>query len=341
MIQYLFAKDDNDNLVCINDVRKEQTKPHHYCIECGAEMTAVQGTQKQWHFRHKGAHCSRESYLHKLGKMVVVKRFKECDKLVIRYKATRTCEHSEECLFRRKLNCCPETPVDVDYDLKQYYTSCQEEGCFGKNNWRADVLLSNESYKLAIEIDFTNKCTKEKVDSGFKIIEIAVNSEYDLVNLYKRSIWEKGKGMTFYNFKEKCKQEPQQLIKLTFNQSEDGYIIWEFTHVKCNSFEQNKNCLLEIVALIENAEDRLRSELLRYAWSIGIRRGVLPNNCKLCSNRCRYVVKLNGIEYEPRSLNCRSCIEIGKQCKGFWLNTREYFEIERKPHWIYVNSRED
>ena len=75
MIRFHNAKNQDGHIVQINEVTNENRAKHYYCVGCGGEMSAVLGDKRDHHFRHKEAHCSWESYLHKLGKLRLKERF--------------------------------------------------------------------------------------------------------------------------------------------------------------------------------------------------------------------------------------------------------------------------
>jgi competence CoiA-like predicted nuclease len=80
MIKYQWSKDENDNLVDINHLDESSRKRNKYfCISCGNELIAKLGKIKKHHFAHKNeVNCSKETYLHLLGKKLFYDSYTEC-----------------------------------------------------------------------------------------------------------------------------------------------------------------------------------------------------------------------------------------------------------------------
>ncbi len=185
MIQYHYAKDSVGNLIPIKSVSHENRAEHYYCIGCGEEMSAVLGKKREHHFRHKNEHCSRESYLHKLGKLAYKYWFDNADKFIIQYKADFSCSTFTDCKLSKSFkrnSFCKRDGIYRRIDLKKYYDTCEEE--VWHNGFRADLLLSNSQEPkrkpIFIEIAVTHNCEQEKINSGIRIIEVKLNNEYDL-----------------------------------------------------------------------------------------------------------------------------------------------------------------
>jgi len=78
-VKFLFAFDENQNLVNVNDLSKEQKRKTKYtCIGCNSELVPALGEIKKKHFRHKHIVCSGETYLHKLAKEVFYQTYNSC-----------------------------------------------------------------------------------------------------------------------------------------------------------------------------------------------------------------------------------------------------------------------
>ena len=76
-VQYPYAYDENDRLVFIGDVDKEHRYDHSYsCPECGQEMRPRLGNKQAHCFYHFHCEaCEYESYVHRVGKELLYKRF--------------------------------------------------------------------------------------------------------------------------------------------------------------------------------------------------------------------------------------------------------------------------
>jgi len=92
MITYQYAMSDDGSTWNITDVSKEYRKKHHFeCFSCHNRMIAkIKIGKKEPHFAHfYEGNCSRETYLHQLGKKLFVESFnkarRENKKLVVEY----------------------------------------------------------------------------------------------------------------------------------------------------------------------------------------------------------------------------------------------------------------
>lgn len=181
MIKYNYAKDENGNIVRIDNAVKGQK---YYCIGCGKAISAKLGEIRHHHFSHKrGEQCDNEGYLHKLAKWKIVELFQKNDSFFISYYRKRHCKN-ETCFFKSDTNCVSNELEDL-IDLKQYYDAIKEEATLG--DFKADILLSNshktERQPVAIEIKVTHRCENNKWNSKHKIIEVSIEKEIDVENL--------------------------------------------------------------------------------------------------------------------------------------------------------------
>ena len=286
-IRYHFAKDEQGTLTDIDNVTDAERKAHTYhCISCNAEMVAKLGARKQHHFAHKsdGTSCSSESYLHKLGKMIIKKMFDESDHFYIEYKAKYKCDKEKHCPLFRELY-CEEEHINKQ-DLKRWYHKCEEEQSIG--DFKADLLLSNDKLdinkSLLIEICVTHECTQEKKESGYKIIEININSEKDVKNLLKSDAIKETIGynkndikIKFYNFKNEFEgQFKEHIIKFRLFKSGKAHVETKSQH---KELEVKENSIVEI-DFCQNVNYNMAYEIgLSYANESYNNRF---KNCKLC-----------------------------------------------------------
>ncbi len=179
---YRCALNENGTITKIYDAEKGKV---YTCPYCGRQMIPKQGYVREWHFAHKGNsdNCSYESYLHKLAKMRIRESFLKSDQFLISFYANRICSVTD-C----PLGCpspCRWKTLSEKFNLKNYYDKCEEEAVVGQ--YRADLLLIHNSGDInkhvLIEIWVNHKSTKEKVESGLKIIEINIESEADIDNI--------------------------------------------------------------------------------------------------------------------------------------------------------------
>lgn len=247
--------DDSNNFICIDDVNKDLRKSHRFrCIVCGGELKVALGNKRMHYFSHKSNefHCSRETYIHILGKRKVIEMFNEQEHFPIILYSKNKCKHQHNCTIKKRVRDCTEFG-NVEIDLKQYYESCEEE--YRYNEFVADVaLLSNDKKNIPIfvEICFKHKCTEKKRMSGIPIIEWTITDETEVEQLV---VFEQNNpNIEFINFKE---EEPRYLPKPIlldkfYVKNIEGHLIasGERQEVKC--YEQDKRTdnksVLEIVS---------------------------------------------------------------------------------------------
>lgn len=77
-VKYHYALDEQERLVCIDDVSIEDRQAHSYhCLNCGAGMIPRMGKVRSRHFAHRGDedNCGNETCLHKLAKRLIKEKF--------------------------------------------------------------------------------------------------------------------------------------------------------------------------------------------------------------------------------------------------------------------------
>lgn len=185
-IKYQYAYDENQHLISIAEVTKENRNQHQYvCIGCGNPLLprAIGSKCRRPHFYHKQmVDCSGETYLHKLTKRIFKERFDKAEHFEITYPVTRECSASN-CALRNKK--CKEEYSTTTIDLKQYYDTCQEE--MPIDGFIADLLLTSSTDThippILIEVCVSHACEPEKRASGLKIIEMKIRNEDDIKEL--------------------------------------------------------------------------------------------------------------------------------------------------------------
>lgn len=243
-IKYQYAYDENGLLVSINDYDRDSSKSHTFkCISCGNTLLprAIGSKHRRAHFYHKSiVECSGETYLHKLGKLLIKRKFDNSDKFLISYSATKTCNNSN-CKLRH-LDC--KVKEDVEINLKEFYDTCTEETNY--NGFIADLLLTNSKRPnippVLIEIYVSHACDENKLNSGLRIIEIPIDNEQNIKEIEKSKIlkvsWDpyvqnkKKKEIKFINFKSNFK-EPMEKNVYRFIIPDKGVGCY-LTKIKCS-----------------------------------------------------------------------------------------------------------
>lgn len=222
-ITYQYGIDENGKCVHISSVDVSTHKGRVFrCLSCGGELIAKIGAPgkartKSSHFAHKHiCECNKESYLHKLGKILFLKRFESGDPINICVPTIKVCPERNSCPLHDTNKCRIEK--EKPFDLKKYYDKCTEEK--EHDGFRADLLLENSKDKnirpIFIEIVYTHRCAPQKIESNNKIIEIDVHDEHLLKSCICGSFKENG-HIHLYNFETKITGEMDSDNKRSLN----------------------------------------------------------------------------------------------------------------------------
>ena len=199
-IKYSYCLDEDGEVVHIQELNKENRhRSRFFCISCNQEMVAKIGNGGRIkHFAHKtDCACNSETYLHKLAKTLIRKKFISSDTFPITFNRNITCRESSTCPLYETYTCWKER--ELISDLKSYngriiYDTCEEEVTVGE--FRPDLLLTcstkPEREPVFIEIFKTHESDERKMSSKYKIIETAkIESENDIQDIIKRGFIEK------------------------------------------------------------------------------------------------------------------------------------------------------
>ncbi|MCR5695628.1 MAG: competence protein CoiA [Marinilabiliaceae bacterium] len=282
--KFRFAHLDNDKeIIHINEVNSDVRNNHKFwCIGCGGELKAALGNKRIHYFSHKvnESHCSRETYLHKLGKQKVVSAFNTQEQFPIVLRSRNKCERYPECNLKKYVKGCTETG-DVLIDLKEHYGRCEEE--FGYKGFVADVaLIAKEEHRspIFIEIVVTHKCSEEKRQSGIHIIEWTINDESDVERILFMQTRPNIEFINFNGNKPRYLPTPVLLDKF-YVKDIGGQLIASMEKETIKCYEQDKrtdeSSVLEIVSNDVEHDARYFSNI-----AIGIAIRKLGNRFKWC-----------------------------------------------------------
>lgn len=193
-IKYHNAKDENGNIVnIVGAVRGKD----YVCLGCGNTLRAKLGNGgREPHFFHMhNVECSHETYLHEYAKKYIKHLFDTREHFYVHYEVKVKCCRYDECGYRisaqqneHDMDCCCSEVKSID--LKEYYTTCALEKEY--DGFIPDILLSNDSKEgrkpVFIEIAITHFSTDEKIESGNKIIEVAIPRDYETDDLGDLSV---------------------------------------------------------------------------------------------------------------------------------------------------------
>lgn len=194
-ILYKYCYDENDELICIDDINKENRHDHKYkCLCCGRDMIAkLSGggiRSKRSHFAHEAnVSCNSETYLHKLAKIRIREKFYAESELVVHLHDVSKCCENDRCKMFNEHLCYKE--VNETYNLCDYYDTCEEER--GIDGVVADLLLTKSDKPnrdpVLIEVYVKHRCSEEKVSKGLKIFETKqIKSEHDIDDIINNGI---------------------------------------------------------------------------------------------------------------------------------------------------------
>lgn len=346
-IKYQHAYDEDGNLVSISEYTKETSKMHVFrCIGCGNELLprAIGSKYKKAHFYHKNlVECSGETYIHKLGKLFIKKKFDESDQFLVSYRVSKECS-AEECRLRNIY--CKQEYIKLILDLKRYYDTCTEE-CI-MDGFIADLLLTNSKKAnlppVLIEICVTHSCTEEKRNSGLRIIEVTIKKEQDLNDIFTNGVLvEKDSGPSkknnteFISFKRVLKEQMvSPIYRFVFNplQKENGYI----TKLDCKSanYKILKDSEIEL-----NIVERERPFIgyMNYGTQIPLHWMITHKNLRQC-NLCKFYFQTR---YEDTPI-CRLSKKYGKpanprmedavNCRNYDIRKDVFLTSEFEKHYI-------
>ena len=277
-IKYRYALEDNGSIVDVTSLTSNDRKDYE-CVSCGNIVRPVlPETERKNHFRHKvKVECSFETYLHRMGKIIFEKTYKECLKnnepYIIDYEIPICCNYCEH-------GPCEISRIIEKYDLTKSFKEIQIEKKDG--DLIPDLMLiANSGNKIYIEIAVTHKSTVEKINSDIKIIEFELESEDDLLFLDNKYASILDYYVNFYNFspvpilrnlKTKCTKIVEVFIVYPNGKSAINNIkIFEFDEYK-------KNTKLLYINRIDYSCGTTFVEEVENAYY----NGVAVKNCFLC-----------------------------------------------------------
>ncbi|MBP5536546.1 MAG: hypothetical protein J6X62_07130 [Bacteroidales bacterium] len=304
MITYHNAISQNGQVVHIDNVTKDNRNERYFCVGCHSEMTPVLGDVREHHFRHKGKLCSKETYLHQLGKRLLKERFDTQKDFIIKYFGNSYCDKTDKCKilsFDKSINC--NYKILINRDLKKEYDTCEMEVNY--NGFRADLMLSSKEHPnrnpLFIEISVTHDCEQEKRKSGIQIIEIRIDDEKDLSrplieednmllqlgdnNPYE--FYESLPHVRFYNFQRRVNWA-WPLSRFRVSRDEKGYLKGAVNRndLNCRNVESNhrEDSFFEVAIPSRIVADGQKPDLYSFGMAKAVLAGIPVKDCYFCLN---------------------------------------------------------
>ena len=225
-VQFPFAYDENNNLVLVEDIDIEHRHEHSYhCPSCGHSMLPRLGEHNAKHFYHSdNQKCGVESYVHKVGKELLLERFLSEKTFLIKFKQKALCELYQTCdvrkqaqqnhpiysrpLYRNRRSIC-EVIIVKEFDLKDWYDTAEIEKeyyLYDGSVFRPDVLLSSTSCPsrppFFLEVCYKHSCSNEKRESGIRILEVKIDSLSDLSRIKDIRVFSQNRQISLINVRK-------------------------------------------------------------------------------------------------------------------------------------------
>ncbi len=158
------------------NIDKAQRGKKYTCINCGETMMAKKGRERDHHFSHYSVteQCDHDGWLHKEILSVLMSRLAQDESVLV------------------------DTP-DGTLDLADNVTYSKEKK---HENWVPDILIEKSDEVIFVEVNVTSPCSEDKVNSGYKIIEIKTEDARSIDELRTGPIHLETKyyKLQFYNF---------------------------------------------------------------------------------------------------------------------------------------------
>jgi len=143
-------------------------------------------------FRHKqgyiGDRNEPDRYLHNYSELRLKQRFDESEQsgeFIVQYYVLEKCPLDGDCKFADRIKCQGQPRLSLKtLNLRDIYDTCTPEK--GEDKYIADLLLTNSKDStvkpMFLEVFVTHKCTEEKINSGYPIIEVKIENKEDADN---------------------------------------------------------------------------------------------------------------------------------------------------------------
>lgn len=186
MALWTVALDSEGKRINIEEAVRHQT---YSCVNCGEPMRARKGREREHHFSHGSVtqQCDHDGWLHKEIISLLMSRLLGKESLFV------------------------DTP-DGELDLSDNQ-SCVREKKY--DNWTPDILIERAGEVVFVEVCVTSPCSREKIDSGYKIVEIITSDARAIDELKTGKINTEGQfyKLKFYNFNlQKLDVNPKPLF---------------------------------------------------------------------------------------------------------------------------------
>jgi hypothetical protein len=291
-IMYKYALTQNNELMDIENLTKVNIKDNEYdCISCGEKLIPKLGNIRAHHFSHYDSNiCSKETYLHKLGKIVFYINYIKCIENNLEYNIEY--EFTKECnYYFKKYNKLCNYQEGQKYNLIKYFPNIEYQK--KDNNFIPDLLLidKNNKNKIYVEIFVTHRVTDEKINSKNRIIEISIKEENDIELIKSNNLSYKDRRISFYNIqknnvKDNCNGQCKKIYRIIYL-DKAGEI--NFGDLPLNEIENDN--ILEYHFL--NDQDVYNNDLIKIFAAKCSKKNLPVKNCNLCRYHMLDIYKKN------------------------------------------------
>ena len=201
---YNWAVDESGNLVSIDEALVKRGE--YLCLNCEGDLIIKNGDIRRAHFAHKTDICNEETYLHMLAKRKFYTHYLKCleDNKPFNIELQQYIE-CDRITDPDELHCATYGPSSKSYlyDLTKYYKEVYLETKY--NEFIPDILLKSKKDVIFVEIAVTHKCSKEKIASGIKIIEINIPDDRHIASVTHQPMrLGTGNSYHFSDIRKKC-----------------------------------------------------------------------------------------------------------------------------------------
>ena len=277
---YRYAFGEDHQLVDVTQLTNKERHHKYTCISCGKGLVPALGKIRKKHFRHEvEADCDGETYLHRLAKEIIVRRFHSDKPFNVKIPTPVLCSQYKACSLPKNEDFCRGYETGI-YDLKKNYDQISVEEPIG--GFVADLLLKDSRDKhspFLIEIWVTHECEEEKRQSGYPILEIKVENEFDIERIKKEDTFEEEVYCSALKERESKQPLNKGLQCYSFYLYDNGNCFLDTRSIACSQIKKslNRNALLEC-RLVDSSMNYSYSDFFNYAASLGFK----VKNCCLC-----------------------------------------------------------
>lgn len=349
--KFLYAYNEFDDLVCINDSQLVGSKFTCPNPKCRGEMIARRGEINAYHFAHKSAECKYDHYLHTIAELLIKEWYNKSDNINISIPYKAKCSQIDSCKFSSAYSRCVIEKNTKPINLKKWYEKCErEQECIiNDHKFVPDLLLKkdDDDFKdcIFIEVYVTHPCEIEKLDSKINIIEIKIDSEDDLKTLFQREVLESDYTVRFHNFTIKNPVVSQSefnycaVQKITVLPS--GIVRQSFN---CSSIDiLNSNGGFELIVSKDDYNSATKQSFYDVAVAVASQYVGGLRNCALCRYRGAKEYNFRICNYRSKEGKMVACDNrFAPTCPGYSIDEsavskrRLFFENYKKQHPVIM-----